>query len=192
MENEMIINKLRKELLITRIVSIVSCVLMFMLLVGGFLLYQKTVAYEKQLNEYVIQVEKHSEEIASALEQFSILDGEVLNATMAEALVVMQTVDWKMLNETIAQIDWKTLSENMADVDWKMLSESMAQVDWEEMSNQLAALDVEAINKAVEGMDTAELTQSLNNMNTAIDKLRGISESLSALGNKFGFGKKEE
>lgn len=184
--DEQIINSLRKELLMTRIICLISCIMMVVTLVGGFLFYQKTQEYEKQLKSYVKDVQEHSEEIEAALAQIAMLDMDVLNDTLRETLKAIQAVDWKMLNDSIASVDWKMLSEGITSVDWKMLNDNIESVDWENLSKQLNALDVQAINDAVEGLDTEEVTLALENLNSGIEKLKKAVDAMNTIGDKLG------
>lgn len=160
--DEKMLKKFRRELLWTRILCGLSCVLMVAVLVGGFLFYQKTKEYEWQLKNYVEDVQEHSEEIETALNQMALLDMDVLNDTLKETLKAIQAVDWEMLNENIDSVDWAKLSK------------------------QLSELDVKAINDAIDGLDTEEITQALENLNNGVDKLKKTVEALTAIGDKIG------
>lgn len=160
--DEKMLKKLRRELLWTRILCGLSCLIMVVVLVGGFLFYQKTQEYEWQLKSYADDVKEHSEEIETALNQMALLDMDVLNETLKETLKVIQAVDWEMLNKNIDSVDWANLSK------------------------QLSELDIKAINDAVDGLDTEEITQALENLNNGVDKLKKTVEALSAIGDKIG------
>ena len=160
--DEMMLKKFRRELLWTRILCILSSLMMVAVLVGGFLFYQKTKEYEWQLKGYVEDVKEHSEEIEVALNQVALLDMDVLNDTLKETLKAIQAVDWEMLNENIDSVDWAKLSE------------------------QLSELDIKAINEAIDGLDTEELTTALENLNNGVDKLKKAVEALTAIGDKIG------
>lgn len=179
MTNEELLEKLRKELLLSRVFNTISSVLMVLVLLGGFLFYQKAQEYEKLLTGYVEEVQEHSEEIQAAVTQLALLDVEVLNETLAETLSVLQEVDWEMLSESIDSVDWE------------MVSKSIESVDWESVSKQLNELDVEAFNEAVEGLDTKEVSEALENMNDSVDKLKKAADALSKVGDKVsGLGDK--
>lgn len=160
--DEKMLKKFRRELLWTRILCGLSCLIMVVVLVGGFLFYQKTQEYEWQLKSYVDDVKEHSEEIETALNQMALLDMDVLNETLKETLKAIQAVDWEMLNKNIDSVDWANLSK------------------------QLSELDIKAINDAVDGLDTEEITQALENLNNGVDKLKKTVEALSAIGDKIG------
>lgn len=160
--DEKMLKKFRRELLWTRILCIITCLMMVAVLVGGFLFYQKTQEYEWQLKQYAEDVKEHSEEIEVALNQVALLDMDVLNETLRETLRAIQAVDWEMLNENIDSVDWAKLSK------------------------QLSELDVKAINDAIDGLDTEELTQALENLNNGIDKLKKAVEAMTAIGDKIG------
>lgn len=212
--NEQILEKLHKELFLTRIFSIISSVLMLCLMVCGFSLFYKYQESKKQVQAYAEQVKEYVETLSTQEGELAKVDILAFNQALKNLNTVIETVDWemlndsiasvdwKMLNDSIAGVDWKMLSDNIASVDWKMLNDSIAGVDWKELSDninsvdwakvsqQLAALDVDAINEAVEELDTEELTLALANMNSAVEKLRGIADALSAFGAKLGFGSK--
>ena len=160
--DEKMLKKFRRELLWTRILCGLSCLIMVVVLVGGFLFYQKTQEYEWQLKSYADDVKEHSEEIETALNQMALLDMDVLNETLKETLKAIQAVDWEMLNKNIDSVDWANLSK------------------------QLSELDIKAINDAVDGLDTEEITQALENLNNGVDKLKKTVEALSAIGDKIG------
>lgn len=171
MNNEQMIEKLRRELLLTRIFSLISSVLTLCLLIAGFIGFSKLKTYEQQvvgyaeeMMVYAEQVQGYAEEITPVVQQFSQLDIETFNETLTQMNAVIDTVDWEMLNNSIAS------------------------VDWEEVSAQLEALDVDAINTAIEGLDTEELTKALETMNGVVDKLRSISDAFSNFAAKLGFG----
>jgi len=160
--DEKMVTKLRRDLLWTRIFCVITWLLMAVVLVGGFLFYQKTREYEWQLKKYAEDVKEHSEEIEIALNQVAQLDMDALNDTIRETLKVIQAVDWEMLNENIDSVDWATLSK------------------------QLNELDIAAINAAIDGLDTEEITQALENLNNGIDKLKKAVDAINALGDKIG------
>lgn len=162
MMDEKMLKQFRKELLWTRVLCIISCIMMVTVLVGGFLFYQKTQEYEWQLKKYAGDVKEHSEEIELALNQVAQLDMDVLNDTIRETLKVIQAVDWEMLNKNIDSVDWATLSKQLND------------------------LDVAAINAAIDGLDTEEITQALENLNNGVDKLKKAVDAITALGDKIG------
>ena len=160
--DEKMLKKFRRELLWTRILCGLSCLIMVVVLVGGFLFYQKTQEYKWQLKSYADDVKEHSEKIETALNQMALLDMDVLNETLKETLKAIQAVDWEMLNKNIDSVDWANLSK------------------------QLSELDIKAINDAVDGLDTEEITQALENLNNGVDKLKKTVEALSAIGDKIG------
>ena len=164
MNNEQIMDKLRKELLLTRVFSIITSLLMIGLLVGGYFLYTEAQKYGKQMEAYVTQAEDYIEEMRPAMEQLTRLDVQELNGTLVKMNAVVEEVDWQMLNDSIASVDWQKVSE------------------------QLEAFDIEALNEAIAGLDTKELTNALETMNNAVDKLRKISEAFSNFAAKLGFG----
>ncbi len=161
--DEQMINKLRKELLWTRIIGIVSSVLMICVLIGGIWAFNKALAYEKQLKDYAVQVEQYAAEIKPIMEKLSNLDVKALNDALVQTQTVIEAVDWAMLNDSVAS------------------------VDWENVSNQLSSLDVEAINKAIDGLDTRELTKSLETLNGIVDTMRGIADKISSFTEKLGW-----
>ncbi len=174
--NEEVIQKLRQELLWTRIFSILSSLLMVCLLIGGGLLFQKYQENKKQIETYAIQVREYVEELTSEEGGVTKVDIVAFNEALINMNNVIEAVDWNMLNDSIASVDWN------------MLSDSIASVDWTKVSKQLEELDVEAINQAIEDLDTKELTKALENMNSAIEKLRSIADAFSAFASKLGFG----
>jgi len=160
--DEKMLKKLQRQLLWTRVLSVISCLLMVVVLIGGFLFYQKTQEYEWQLKKYDEDIKEHTEEIEAAVKQMALLDMDVLNDTLKETLKAIQAVDWEMLNDNIDNVDWTKLSQ------------------------QLSQLDVKAINAAIDGLDTEELTQALENLNNGVDKLKKAIEVLNTIGDKIG------
>lgn len=164
MNNEQMMDKLRKELLLTRVFTMITSLLLVCLLVGGFFLYNKAQEYITYMEGYITQAEDYIEEMRPAMEQLSQLDVQELNGTLVKMNAVVEEVDWQMLNDSIASVDWQKVSE------------------------QLEAFDIEALNEAIAGLDTKELTNALETMNNAVDKLRKISEAFSNFAAKLGFG----
>ncbi|MBR4084809.1 MAG: hypothetical protein IKK33_11070 [Lachnospiraceae bacterium] len=160
--DEKMLKKLQRQLLWTRVLSVIGCLLMVVVLIGGFLFYQKTQEYEWQLKKYDEDIKEHTEEIEAAVKQMALLDMDVLNDTLKETLKAIQAVDWEMLNDNIDNVDWTKLSQ------------------------QLSQLDVKAINAAIDGLDTEELTQALENLNNGVDKLKKAIEVLNTIGDKIG------
>ena len=126
--DEKMLKKFRRELLWTRILCVLSCLLMVAVLVGGFLFYQKTREYEWQLKKYTDDVQEHSEEIETALNQLAQLDMDVLNDTLKETLKAIQAVDWEMLNKNIDSVDWANLSKQLSELDIKAINEALTAI----------------------------------------------------------------
>lgn len=196
--DEKMLEKFRKELFWTRIICIVSCVLMLFVLVGGIRFYVKTQQYERQLKEYAEEVKKHSEGIEIALDQVAQLDMEAINDTLKEASRAIQAVDWKMLSDNIDSVDWGKLSEQLSVLDVVAINDAIDSLDIEAINEIINGLDIDAINEiieeldvaaiteAIEGLDTEELTKTLENLNNGIEKLKKVADTLSAIGDKIG------
>lgn len=160
--NEELVTKLRRELLWTRIFTVISSILMLCILVGGYLVVNRVIGYEKEIRTYAQELQSNLEELTPVVEQLAQLDVDALNETLNQLNIVV------------------------AEVDWAMLSDSIASVDWEKLSQQISALDVDAINDAIEGLDTKEFSEALGTLNDTVEKLRAIGESLSNFTSKFG------
>ena len=196
--DEKVLLKLQKELLWTRVICIFTCIVMILVLVGGFLYYRKTQEYEQQLKKYADEVKEHSEEIEIALDQVAQLDMEVLNDTIKETLKLIRAVDWEMLNENIDSVDWATLSKQLSELDVATINDAIDSLDIDAINEIINSLDIDAINEiingldvvaiseAIENLDTEELTQTLENLNYGIDKLKKVVDALTAWGDKIG------
>ena len=129
--NEQIIAKLRKELLWTRIFSIITSVLMVCILIGGIVI-------SNQLREYEAQIKP-------AVEQLEQLDVNAFNEALNQMSIVVASVDWVMLNDSIASVDWEKVSKQLESLDVDALNAAIEGLDTEELTEAL-----ENMNDAVE------------------------------------------
>ena len=106
---------LHKELRRTRICCTITSSLVFLLLVGGFLVFGKVRSYAEQLMPLVQQV--------------SALEFDTLNDTL------------ESLNKTWGEMDWEAFSAQMAQLDIDALNEAIAGLDTAELSQTLEKLN---------------------------------------------------
>lgn len=110
-----IVESLRRELRMTRIINGIVSILLVCVLLGGVLFYAKA--------------QKYAEQVRPLTEKLAMVDYEVLNETMSS------------LNTSLNEIDWSVLSEGLSEVDWKQLSEDLEAIDWEKLSATLKNLN---------------------------------------------------
>ena len=113
--NDLLLGKLRKELLVTRIFSAISSILMICILVGGFWIYNKVEGYLEQIHPLV--------------EELSTVDYDVLNETMVK------------LDESLNGVDWEKMSEQLGALDVEAINEAIAGLDTEELMKALENLN---------------------------------------------------
>lgn len=120
LEFEVMMKKLRRELLITRIFTMILTVIMLVVLAGGFLVC-------KTVQGYVQEAEP-------MLEQLSELDIISFNDTVTG------------LNETLNSVDWEQVSAQLGELDVEALNEAIAGLDTEELSTTLKNVNEAAEN----------------------------------------------
>ncbi len=118
MISDVSIEKLRKELRINRIFSVITWILMLCILVGGYLVFQKAEGYVK--------------EIWPLVEELSTVDYAVLNETMGT------------LDDSLNAVDWEKVSEQLGALDMEAVNESLAGLDTEELMTALENLNAAA------------------------------------------------
>lgn len=143
--NEQIIAKLRRELLWTRIFSIISSVLMLCILLGGFVIFHTVKEYEKK--------------ISSGIEQLAELDISAFNETLSQMNQAVESMDWEMLNDSIASVDWEKVSKQLEGLDVDSINSAIEGLDTEELTESL-----ENMNNAVEKLRS--ITDVFNSLGT--------------------------
>ena len=106
--------KLVKELKVTRIFCMISCVLTLSLLVGGFLVF-------KQVQPMFQMVGK----IEPAMEQFMALDIDEVNETLEKVNTTMESVDWQQISETVGQLDVDAFNDAIQGLDTEAISKAV-------------------------------------------------------------------
>lgn len=135
-ESEKLIKKLRRDLVFTRIMCLVTSVLTILLLVGGAYLLN-------QVQGIMLQVQP-------VLDQAAAVDVENVNATLRQVKVSLENVDLEQVAEMMEQA-----VETLNEVDIEALNDAISGLDTEELSRTLANL-----NDAVESLKKVE--DSLN------------------------------
>lgn len=134
--SEKLIKKLRRELVFTRIMCLVTSILTILLLVGGAYLL-------KQVKGIMVQVQP-------VLDQAAAVDVENANATLRQVRISLENVDLAQVAEMLEQA-----VETLNEVDIEALNEAISGLDTEELSRTLVNL-----NDAVESLKQVE--DSLN------------------------------
>ena len=135
---EQMIKKLRRELMFTRIMCMITSVLTILLLVGGAYLFR--------------QVQVIAEQAQPVMEQVAAVDVENVNETLRQVRTSLENVNLGEVADTLKQaVD--TLNE----VDIEALNSAIEGLDTEELSKTLANL-----NDAVESLHKME--DSLNSL----------------------------
>lgn len=135
---EQMMKKLRRELIFTRIMCMITSILTILLLVGG---------------AYILkQVHVIMEQTQPVLDQVIAVDVGNVNETLRQVRVSLENVDLEQVAETMEQA-----VETLNEVDIEALNNAISGLDTEELSKTLANL-----NKAVESLQKVE--DSLNSL----------------------------
>ena len=123
-------DKLRKELRMTRIFSAVSSLLMICILAGGFLVCSQAKSYVDQMWPLV--------------EELSAVDFEAINDTVG------------VLNQAVGTVDWEELAGELEKLDVEAINAAIAELDTEELSKALININeaAETLKKLSEGLKT--------------------------------------
>ena len=121
-------DKLRKELRLTRIYSAISSLLMICILVGGFLVCRQAKTYVDQMWPLV--------------EELSTVDFEAINDTVG------------VLNQAVGTVDWEELAGELEKLDVEAINAAIAELDTEELSKALVNINdaAETLQKIIEGL----------------------------------------
>lgn len=183
--SEKVLKKLQRDLLVTRIFSMILSILMIGILVGGFYMFRTVQTYAVQVDGYVTDIMTYAENMEPAIEQLSEVDIETLNDTMEQMTVAFAEVDFEKLAQQIDDLDVEAINAKVAALDVDALNDKVAALDVDALNAKINALDIEGINKAIEELDTAELSEALTNLNDASEKVREISEKLKQVASIF-------
>lgn len=173
--SEKLIKKLQRDLLMTRIFSMISSVLMIAILAGGFYMFRTVQTYAEQVDGYVTEIMAYAENMEPAVNQLSKVDIEGLNATMDQMKVAF------------AEVDFEKLAQQIDDLDVEAINAKVAALDVDTLNAKINALDIEGINKTIEELDAAELSEALTNLNDAVEKVREVSDKLKQVASIFDF-----
>lgn len=110
-----VIEKLRKELRITRIFSAISSVLMLCILVGGILVCNK--------------VQDYVEQVWPLVEELSGVDYVVLNETMRKLDESLNSVDWEKMSDQLGELDIEAINDAIAGLDTEALMQALENVN---------------------------------------------------------------
>lgn len=146
---ENILEQLRKELRITRVVGIVSSVLTGALLFGGIVLYGQM--------RPVLELAK---ETGSIIEELAELDIESVNMTLEQ------------VGNTLGSVDWKEVSNAIESVDWQQVSDTIGELDVEAFNNAVEDLDTKEFSKAIERLN--KVIDVLEGWGEKLGSIKGI------------------
>ena len=105
------LSRLYRELRKTRIISLVTSVLLvFVLAAGGFFYYELT-EIRKQVDPVIRQVEK--------------IDAEEVNTALEEIDHTLETVDWEQIGRTLGKLDVDALNTAIENLDTKEFTEAL-------------------------------------------------------------------
>lgn len=183
--SEKVIKKLQRDLLITRIFSAISSLLMIAILVGGFYMFRTVQTYAVEVDGYVTEIMTYADSMEPTITQLSKVDMEALNDTMDQMTVAFAEVDFERLAQQIDDLDVEAINAKVAALDVDSLNAKVAALDVDSLNAKINALDIEGINKAIEELDTAELSEALKNLNEASEKVREISDKLKQVASIF-------
>ncbi len=171
--SEKVIKKLQRDLLVTRIFSVISSVLMIAILAGGFYMFRTVQTYAVQVDDYVTDIMEYVEEMEPTVAQLSQVDIEALNDTMDQMTVAF------------SEVDFERLAQQIDDLDVEAINAKVAALDVDALNAKINALDIEGINATIQSLDTAELSEALKNLNDASEKVREISDKLKQVASIF-------
>lgn len=136
-ETEKLIKKLRRELVFTRIMCLVSSVLTILLLAGGAYLIE-------QVRVVMVQVQP-------VLDQAAAVDIENVNETLRQVRTSLAEVDLAEVAEMMEQA-----VETLNEVDFEALNKAISGLDTAELSRTLANLNdaVESLKKVEDSLNT--------------------------------------
>ena len=115
MQENQDMEKLRKELRVTRICCTITSLLVAALLVGGCLVFGK--------------VQDYAEQIMPLVKQVSMLEFDTLNETIGSLNETLETMDWEAFSAQMAQLDIDALNEAIAGLDTAELSQAL-EIGW--------------------------------------------------------------
>lgn len=173
--SEKLIKKLQRDLLVTRIFSMISSMLMIAILAGGFYMFRTVQTYAQQVDGYVTEIMAYAENMEPAVNQLSKVDIEGLNATMDQMKVAF------------AEVDFERLAQQIDELDVEAINAKVAALDVDALNDKINALDIEGINETIASLDTAELSEAMTNLNDAAEKVREVSDKLKQVAAIFDF-----
>lgn len=171
--SEKVIKKLQRDLLVTRIFSAISSLLMIAILAGGFYMFRTVQTYAVQVDGYVTEIMTYADSMEPTITQLSKVDIEALNNTMDQMTVAF------------AEVDFERLAQQIDDLDVEAINAKVAALDVDSLNAKINALDIDGINKTIKELDTAELSEALKNLNDASEKVREISDKLKQVASIF-------
>ncbi len=120
-ESEKLIRKLRRELLFTRIMCLITSALTILLLAGGAYLLEQAKGIMMQVQPVLdqaaaVDVENVNETLRQVRESLEDVDLEQVAAMMEQAVETLDEVDVEALNDAISGLDTKELSRTMANL----------------------------------------------------------------------------
>ena len=173
--SEKLIKKLQRDLLVTRIFSMISSLLMIAMLAGGFYMFQTVQTYAVQVDGYVTEIMAYAEAMEPTVTQLSKVDIQALNDTMDQ------------MEAAFAEVDFERLAQQIDELDVDAINAKVAALDVDSLNAKINALDIDGINKTIEELDTAELSVALKNLNDASERVREISDKLKQVAEIFSF-----
>lgn len=117
-EQNDVLEKLRKELRMTRIFCIISSVITLLLLVGGCVAVVTAYGYVEQVQQYAV-------EITPTIQELSKLDVEEFNRTMTNVNNSLQSVDWEQVAASLESLDVDALNAAIENLDTEELTEAL-------------------------------------------------------------------
>ena len=103
--------KLRRELRVTRVLSIVSSLLMVCVLLGGIMFFNG--------------LQDSYEQLAPVLKKLETVDFETLNRTIASLETSLNAVDWKLVSEQLGALDIEAINNAIEGLDTEELTQAL-------------------------------------------------------------------
>lgn len=117
--------KLQRQLLWTRIFSIITSLLLICVLAGGIYVFRYVQQIEQDVAGYMVQMDGYMQELQPAAEQLARLDMTSLNETLGKVNVALAQVDWEQLSQQISELDVAALNEAIEGLDTVALTEAL-------------------------------------------------------------------
>jgi len=109
------VEKLRKELRVTRIFSMISSILMICIIVGGLLICNAAKGYVEQ--------------VWPLIEQLETVDFAAIDETVKTVDKSLNAVDWEYMSEQLSKLNVDAINEAIAGLDTQELTKALENIN---------------------------------------------------------------